>query len=318
MDAKKISTPEYKAHRNHITKLIRKKKKHYFINFCDTNRQNSKAIWTLINKLKGDINHCEHSCPSVNELNTYFSDIATKLTKPTESQINASYNDYLKKPNSNNFVIFDTNPSEVIATVMRMPKKQSSGFDYLSSWLLSQIIDSIALPLSTIFNKSIIQGKFPNRLKIAKVVPIHKGGDTNNPANFRPISLLPVLSKVIEKLMYNRMLKFINKHNIISPNQYGFRAGHSTKHAVIDLVNHILNLLDNKKTVLSVFLDISKAFDCVNHQILLNKLNYYGFRGLIHSWLTDYLNHRYQYVSLNNHTSNITKISIGVPQGSIL
>ena len=135
-----------------------------------------------------------------------------------------------------------------------------------------KIIDTIAVPLSFIFNKSFTQGIFPDRLKIPNVIPIFKGGDYNSFNNYRPMSLLPVILKILEKLMFNRILGFLTKYNIITPEKYGFRPAHSTKHAIIDLVNNIIQKLDNKESVISVFLDIFKALNCVDYKILCKKL----------------------------------------------
>ena len=152
---------------------------------------------------------------------------------------NQSHKVYLNTPNIKSFVFMDTNPNEIITTVNNMPKKQLIGYDKISSYLLSLIIDEIAQPLSFIFNKSIVQGIFPDQT--AKVISIHKGSNDNYSNNFRPISLFPAISKVFEKLVCNRMVNFITKLNIISPNQYGLRVAYATKHVVIDLVNCIIS-----------------------------------------------------------------------------
>lgn len=137
-------------------------------------------------------------------------------------------------------------------------------------------------------------------------------------SNYRPVSLLPAFSKIFEKLMYNRLLKFMNGNNMLYKYQFGFKKNHSTSMALIVLVDKITEALQNGEHVLGLFLDYSKAFDTVNHKILLNKLNHYGVRGVANKWFYSYLNNRQQYVSFNNINSSKTVIKCGVPQGSIL
>ena len=136
--------------------------------------------------------------------------------------------------------------------------------------------------------------------------------------NYRPVSVLPVFSKILERLIYNRLLSFINKHNILYKYQFGFRKGHSTNMALILLVDKIMSAVDNGDFVIGVFLDLSKAFDTVNHQILLSKLYKYGVRGIAHNWFENYLLSRSQCVYYTDHVLTERQITCGVPQGSIL
>lgn len=176
---------------------------------------------------------------------------------------------------------------------------------------------SSLLPL-TILNLSLTQGFFPDEMKLARIVPLYKAGDPMLRKNYRPVSVLPLLSKILEKLMYNRIYSFIKKYEILYENQFGFRENHSTCMAIITLLDKILSALDNGNLVIGVFLDFQKAFDTVNHQILLKKLDKYGIRGIALNWITDYLNKRQHYVTLNNTNSFKSTITCGVPQGSIL
>ena len=132
--------------------------------------------------------------------------------------------------------------------------------------------------LSIIFNKSIQEGTFPDLLKLAKIIPIHKNGSVFTVSNFRPISLLPIFSKIFERLVYDRLICFVKKHNILTPNQYGFQANKSTELAVNEITNCIINSFENKESAFGIFLDFAKAFDTVNHQILISKLEHYGVK----------------------------------------
>ena len=168
------------------------------------------------------------------------------------------------------------------------------------------------------FNLSLEQGTFPNHLKIAKVIPLFKSGDNTLISNYRPVSLLPLFSKILEKIVVNRLMDFINQNQILYKYQFGFRKKHNTNLALTVLVDKILSALESGEVVLGVFLDFSKAFDMVNHTVLLQTLYKYGIRGMAHSWFTCYLSNRKQFVSYNNTHSEYKTIQCGVPQGSII
>ena len=176
----------------------------------------------------------------------------------------------------------------------------------------------ISLQLSLIINESFRDGIFPEKLKIAMVISIHKKGDVATNANYRPISLLSVFSKIFEKLMHQRLYSFLELHEILLEMQFGFRSGHSTDHALISLTERIKCTLDSKRIGCGIFIDLQKAFDTVNHQILLQKLNHYGVRAIALRWFESYLTDRQQFVSVNGYSSNPGKITWGVPQGSVL
>ena len=163
-----------------------------------------------------------------------------------------------------------------------------------------------------------LNGVFPDAYKIAQVIPLFKGGDKENPNSYRPISLLPTLGKLFEKVISTRVIKFLDKSNILSKHQFGFRAKFSTEHAITDIHEKLLKNLDSGLSSCAIFLDLAKAFDSVSHEILLNKLNYYGIRGKAHELFKSYLSGRSQFVKANNVCSSLTNIIFGVPQGSIL
>ena len=158
---------------------------------------------------------------------------------------------------------------------------------------------------------------FPSELKLAKVVPIFKAGASNKITNYRPISVLSFFSKVFEKIIYNHLIDFMNHNDILYGYQFGFRKGHSTQQAIITLVNKIISCLDNGDLVIGVFLDLKKAFDTVDHKILLKILYTYGVRDVALKLLESYLSDRYQYVVYDNQKSETLSITCGVPQGSI-
>ena len=161
-------------------------------------------------------------------------------------------------------------------------------------------------------------GVVPDILKIAKVIPIYKAKDPQHCTNYRPISLLPVISKLLGKVVHKRLYTFMNIHNIFYPSQYGFRPKHSTINAITEFTSDVLSSRDNKEHTAGVFLDLSKAFDTINHSTLLKKLQHYGIRGMALEWFRSYLNNRKQYVSYKDTDSIIMEMTCGVPQGSVL
>ena len=163
--------------------------------------------------------------------------------------------------------------------------------------MVKQIINQIVRPLVHICNVSFQTGVFPDKMKIAKVVPLFKSGEKNVFTNYRPISLLPQFSTILEKLYNERMDTFLNKHDILSPSQYGFRSIMSTSHALLELVEEITSSLDNNKYSVGIFIDLKKAFDTIDHDnILANKLYFYGVRGIAHKWVLSYLEDRKQFI----------------------
>ena len=177
---------------------------------------------------------------------------------------------------------------------------------------------AISETLSNIFNESFARRVFPDHMKLGMITPIFKGGSKLDVSNYRPVSVLPTISKILEKLMLFRLTKFLDKHNIIYEHQFGFKKNRSTTLAVLDLNTRIIKALDNGNYAASVFLDFAKAFDTVNHEILIDKLENYGVRGIVRNWFESYLKNRHQIVKIGDTLSDKMQITCGVPQGSIL
>lgn len=206
-----------------------------------------------------------------NTFNTYFVNIGPKLA----ADINISHikldigSDQI---NSNSFFLTATDEKEIINTVNKCKAKQSSDHDDLDTLLIKQVINEIVKPLCHIYNLSFTMGEFPNHMKIAKITPIYKNGDKHQFSNYRPISVLSQFSKILEKLFTTRLDNFIEKYNILNDNQYGFRSNRSTTLALIDLVEEITNNIDKKRHTMGIFIDLKKALDTIDHDILLRKL----------------------------------------------
>ena len=184
-------------------------------------------------------------------------------------------------------------------------------------WVLSRIAPRVVKPLVHIFNISFSRGIFPSEIKIAKVIPLFKNGNKSDFSNYRPISLLSQFSKILEKIFNERLQQFLNANNILSNSQYGFRAHMSTVHAALELTESIYNSIDSKQHCAGVFIDLKKAFDTVNHKLLVDKLSLWGKRGR-KCMVRNYLINRKQYVVVDNQASSMQFIKCGVPQGSVL
>ena len=197
-------------------------------------------------------------------------------------------------------------------------RDSAAGWAELKPSIIKTVKDSIKIPLAHIGNLSFDTGIFPVELKIAKIVPIFKSGDECTLTNYRPVSVLPVFLKIMEILMYDRLISYMLKHNILFEYQFGFQKGKSTHMALITLLDRITEALGNGDYVVGVFIDFSKAFDTVDHAILLDKMSIYGVRTMALRWFKDYLTGRSQYVTYNGFKSNNSEIKCGVPQGSIL
>ena len=320
---------KYRQYRHLLKKLIKKSKKNYNKIFFSENANNIKKTWkqlnNILNKHKKNqqisqlsINGTLISDQKViaNKFNSYFTNVAYELNKNIPKSNNI-YQDYLKNPNEHSFYVNETNPHEISQIINDLKNSSAADIYDITTKFVKLASSSITRNLAILFNRSINGGIFPQLFKIVKVVPLFKN-DSPLTVNYTPISLLPVISKIFERLMYNRLISFINKYNIITPNQYGFQAQKSTELAINEICNNINKTLENKESAFCIFLDFAKAFDTVNHNILLNKLEYYGIRGSPLLWFKSYLNNRQQYTDINGTLSNVEAIKCGVPQGSIL
>ena len=321
----------YKIKRNILTTLIRQSKKDYYCKYFLENQSNLKKTWegirNIININKKStvsiekINKCNQEISNNHEIADCMNSFFVNIGKTVEEKIptvETPFSSFLSHPN--NCVIY-MNPCsnvEIGKLISKIEVSKASGPFSIPSKLLKMFKDVFVVPITSIINKSLTEGIFPDILKSAVVHPIFKKNDKKMCANYRPISLLSNLSKIFERAMYDRVELFLNDFDLIYENQFGFRKKHSTTHALISIVEEIRNNLDKKIFSCAVFVDLEKAFDTVNHQILLNKLDYYGISGVANSWIQSYLSNRSQAVTVNGVTSSQKPITCGVPQGSIL
>ena len=327
-----FSHHKYKLYRNKLNHLIRLNKMKYYNAFFEQNMCNIKQVWTGIRQLirfkpkqsqvpnriiKSNKETITNAKDIADEFNIFFSNVgknlATKIPKT-----NVSFKKYLDNPQSSSFALYYTTASEIENIISTFSSAKSSGPYSIPTHLLKLLKEVLSYPLEILFNYSFQSGTVPDQFKIAKVIPIHKKGSLTVVSNYRPISLLSVFNKILEKLIYNRVIKYLEKLRIISEKQFGFRSKHSTLHALLLLADKVQRAIDQGSYACGIFLDLCKAFDTVDHGILLSKLEYYGIRGLAHDWFSSYLTNRKQYVSINGTDSNLQNITYGVPQGSVL
>ena len=229
-----------------------------------------------------------------------------------------SFRNYLGAPLSNQFYFSPITSSDVESGINSL-KNKNCDIENIPNRIYKLCAHIIAPPLANLFNQSINEGIYPDVLKIAKLTPIYKAsGDRALPSNYRPISILPTVGKIFEKVIYKQLINYLNVNNILSPTQFGFREGHSTCDAVTSFLEKIYKNLNEKKTTIAVFIDLSKAFDTVPHDILSSKLSHYGIRDSALKWFKSYLSDRGHYIKIENCSSEINKVAFGVPQGSIL
>ncbi len=319
----------YKYYNDTINKLKKKCKRDYYQNYFNLNSTNSKKVWSGINKLlnrgrkkQGTIFLEENGIISdplkvANKFNNFYLNIADKLCEKIP-KVNNKFQDYLKNPNKNKLTLKETTPDEVMKIISNLDGKKSGDIFNISPDLVKLNAQILAQILSIIFNISILEGCFPSEMKVAKILPLHKGDSVLIPGNYRPISLLPIFSKIFERLIYNRLIEFISQNSILSELQFGFQKNKSTEQAVTSIISSLDDAKSKRKSSYCIFLDFAKAFDTVNHEILLAKLNHYGISGISNTLLKSYLSNRTQQTEINGVLSGKGIIKHGVPQGSVL
>ena len=319
--------------RNKVSSKLRAKKKAYFHNYFLKFRHNSKKVWDGINLALQQTRHKKTLPMTVKDVDgTLLEDdqkIANAFAKyfqqvpdTTKSKIKPGKHPYLNylnkcKPIDNYLSLEDTNVQEVLSHIMKLKNSSSPGPVQIPNEFLKLLAEPLAAPLTCLINRSMCIGYVPCSMKIGKQTPVHKSGDSSV-QNYRPITVCSSISKILEKVVRDRVMKYLERHKILNNSQFGFRSKHSTNHAVINLTETTLDALESNMQVGGVFLDIAKAFDCVNHDILLRKLEYYGFRGATLMWFESYLKDRLQYVNIRRQKSNLYKPKYGVPQGGTL
>ena len=315
-----------------LKKCIRNAKRIYYFSCFDKFKNDIKKTWQTIKNITSrnsksndipdylKINGENISNPTIiaSEFNKFYVNIGPSLANNIIPPPNKSFKDYLSTTIDQEFKFEMINEMQVMKIIKDMKPKSSYGIDELSNKLLKCIGPSVCKPLTLIINQSINSGVFPSKMKLAKIIPIFKKGDIHDLENYRPISLLPSTSKVIEKIMHLQIYDYFTNKNLLYKSQYGFRSKHSTEFAALELVDRLIKQMDENKVPLNVYLDLSKAFDTLDHEILLYKLKYYGFDNLSLNLMKSYMTERKQFVAINETMSEFLDIKTGIPQGSVL
>ena len=321
---------EYKASRNKVNIALRQAKADYYRNKIATQNNNPKEAWKTINNILGR----SFSDTSVNELkvndanltspgeiaeafNTYFSNVGPILAN-SMADSSVSFEQFVK-PIQSKMLRFKLVPySKVLNLLNSLSKSKATGLDKISGKILKAAASSIASSLTYIFNHALISSHFPSEWKVARLLPLFKKGPRNLAENYRPISILPTISKLMERIMYDQLYEYLNENSLLSDHQFGFRKFHSTASALLDCTNSWYMNMDRKMFNLVVFLDLKKAFDTVNHDILVRKLELYGITGNALSMIKSFLTNRKQKCQLGDVITSESSVTCGIPQGSIL
>ena len=322
-----IQKRQFNRYKSVLTWVINKiKRKYYHDKFREC--KDFKRTWSNINlmlnrdgqetvqKIVDDDGRELAGVALLNHFNDYFTSVVSRLTENMHHVVDYNYFNNIQTVAQSCFFV-PTDEGEVTAILQSMPNKGNSLLDIKPRLLL--LISSTVVPVIVfLYNLGIANGLYPDPLKVGRIVPVFKAGEKTKVNNYRPISILTTINKIFEILTYKRMMVFAERHKILSHLQYGFMKGRNTTQAIFKVVSDILRTFHDKTYTIALFLDLTKAFDTVNRDILVHKLGLYGFRGNFNSFLASYLTNRQQFVYLSGQRSEVKSISSGVPQGSVL
>jgi len=324
---------KFNEYRRLLSKIIRRAKSTFYTTKIANVSGNSKKTWEVINQIRGkckrtvkplfQINNKRITERRViaNEFNKYFVSLASKLNSTIDLDEGIpicplkNFSDYMPKSNTNSMFLFDCSEEEVYKTIAELQNNKASDLPISIIKRTSHLISPI---LAQQLNYHMKIGKFPNELKVGKITPIYKKDNEELLENYRPVSTLPIFGKIFEKIIYTRLYSFFVSQGILHDKQFGFRRGHSTSHALNYSMHHIKQALKEGDHIIGIFIDLSKAFDTIDHTTLLTKLETYGVRGNAHSLIKSYLSDRMQYVGVLGELSSKLLVEYGVPQGSCL
>ena len=323
---------KFSDHRKKLKNIIQAAKSSYYCKKINEHEGDLKKTWQVINEIRGirkssikpsfiiDNKRIYERRIIANEFNKYFVSLASNMNdessqSTTTRDDNISFNKFLKNSPVNSIYLNDCTCDEISNIISELDTGKSSDIPIRIIKKASKIISPILMPL---INKNMKNGNFPDELKVGRISPIYKKDNEELFKNYRPVSTIPLFGKIFEKVIYSRLYNFFTYQNVLNENQFGFRTNHSTSHALNVSVNHIENALKKGNHVLGIFIDLSKAFDTIDHDILLSKLYHYGVRGNAHQLLSSYLSNRLQYTHVLGVDSAKLLIKYGVPQGSVL
>ena len=327
----------YKKYRNRAKQLIRIAKRNYFTDSV-MNSKDTRTIWQHFRKVNNKNNCSNSNLPDeitinderytssediASKLNHYFANISQIFGNNEGEELDANF-DYLenfinsKVPNDVQFKIPIITPEQISTIINALESSKAMGLDGLGPRILKSISCALSPSLADLINKSLATGCFPDRLKLAKVFPIYKSGSKSDPNNYRPISILPTISKIFERHINKHLMAYLNKYSLIHESQSGFRPKHSCQTALVKLIDKWMACIDSGDIIGTMFIDFRKAFDLVDHKLLIKKLSAYKVCSSSLRWFISYLESRQQTVQSDRGMSSFANIKSGVPQGSIL
>jgi len=324
----------YKTYRNLYNSLVRKSRTSYYHDNLLTNKKKPKQTWDVIKEALNTYNDNDNipdittnngilhdNVDKANAFNNFFTNIGREINGSVQNTVK-SYSDYINTDNDNDNVplllMDDIGPIYVIDIIKALPNKSSKDLNGVSLKLIKFVKYEVSVPLSHIFNISINTGIFPMALKCTRTVPVYKSGSRNLCDNYRPISLVPTLSKILEKIVATKLSNHLDINKLVYKHQYGFQRNKQTEHTLTHLLSFVSNAINKNEYCIGIFLDVKKAFDCVPHKILFAKLERLGIRGNVLDWFKSYLSNRTQRCDVNGSLSEENGIDIGVLQGSTL
>jgi len=323
----------YKTYRNAYNSIRRKAKITYYHEIIHQCKNDTKKLWAILRKVTGKLSNKNNLSDEIivngiketnklkisNGFAKHYSQIGNILANRIMEKGNCRDPlGYMKNKVDQNCFLFPTDHLEVARLATALKMKDSQGYDQISNRILKKILPSIVDALVIIFNKSLLEGLFPKNMKMAIVKPLYKSKNRTEINNYRPVSLLPTISKLLEKIVHIRIMKFLKRNEVLYEGQYGFRKGRSTHDAILDFTGNVLDRLDRGDYTIGLFLDMSKAFDTLKHDTLLRKFEFYGIRGVALNWIKSYLQLRSIKVNFNGTISDEFEVSYGTPQGSVL
>ena len=329
VDAYEHLKVRFNRYRNILKHSIKDAKRIYFQNIFEKFKHDIKRTWSIINeslhRKKKTISPrifyhngktLEDPSEIANAFNEYFISIGPSLANKIDK--NNNFRKYLRIASESRLYFEPITEHKTMKIIENLKNKTSFGIDGISNQLLKSAKNVLVKPITTIVNQMIVTGIFPVNLKISKVIPLYKAKDQTLLSNYRPIALLPSISKIFEYVLLEQITNYLLDNNMLSPQQYGFRPNHSTELAALNLVDKLTYKLDRGIIPMNIYIDLSKAFDTLVHEILISKLEHYSVNGEAINLVRSYLHQRQQLVEFNGCLSDMRYIETGVPQGSVL
>lgn len=327
---------KFKQYSNRLNKIIKLTQRSQNNNYIMTSKNKSKASWQIINNIKQQfpketINEIKSNGSTIRDpkaIAQAFNDYYTNFTSASSRSDKHGFKKTITNTKLNSLYMAPTTPYDVFLIINDLKNTNSTGYDNINTKTVKHVSHIIASPLSHIINLCISEGVFPEKLKTTIIKPLFKKEDRENVECYRPIALIPIFSKIIEKVIYNSIYQYCETNNILVPQQKGFRKNKNINMALYEMLYKIYLRMDNRLPIVSLFLDLSKAFDCVDHKILIQKLEAIGIRGNVQNLLKSYLCGRTQMTQISricpktkveiDYLSDSNIVHSGVPQGSVL